>query len=58
MKGLERHIRPASPDEAALISSLAIRSKGHWGYSAEFLDACRDELTYTAAQIASTDYEF
>ncbi len=22
-----------------------MRSKGHWGYDAEFLDACRDDLT-------------
>ncbi len=42
-------IRHARPDEAAAISDLALRSKGHWGYSAEFLEACRDELTVSAA---------
>lgn len=39
-----------APELAELpeISALCLRSKGHWGYSAEFLDACRDELTLTA----------
>lgn len=41
--------------EAAAISALALRSKGHWGYDAAFLDACRDELTYTAGDCASGD---
>lgn len=26
------------------MSELALRSKAHWGYSADFLAACRDEL--------------
>jgi GNAT superfamily N-acetyltransferase len=39
------HIRRARPGEAAALSALALRSKGHWGYSAEFLEACRAELT-------------
>ncbi len=43
MAGME--LRPARPDEAAMLSALALRSKGHWGYDEEFLAACRDELT-------------
>lgn len=39
------HVRPARPGEAALLSALALRSKGHWGYDDAFLAACRDELT-------------
>ena len=46
------------PVEAAEISSLAMRSKAHWGYSDEFMSACRAELTYSDAQIDSDDYEF
>lgn len=46
-------IRVARPEEAEAISALALRSKGHWGYSAEFLDACREELTYSAHDCAS-----
>ncbi len=37
-------IRPARPDEADTLSGLAFRSKAHWGYPAEFMDACRREL--------------
>jgi GNAT superfamily N-acetyltransferase len=42
-------IRPARPEEAAAISALALRSKGHWGYDAAFLDACRADLTIDPA---------
>ncbi len=38
-------IRPASAGEALLLSDLALRSKSHWGYDADFLEACRAELT-------------
>jgi GNAT superfamily N-acetyltransferase len=38
-------IRAARIGEAAAISALALRSKGHWGYPPEFLEACRAELT-------------
>jgi GNAT superfamily N-acetyltransferase len=36
----------ATASQADQISALALRSKAHWGYSAEFLDMCREELTY------------
>ncbi len=55
-------LRPAREDESALLSDLALRSKGHWGYDAAFLDACRAELTLTPellteerAQVAERD---
>ncbi len=38
-------LRPARPDEADALTELAERSKGHWGYDAAFLAACRTELT-------------
>jgi GNAT superfamily N-acetyltransferase len=44
-------LRPARVDEAATLSELALRSKAHWGYDEEFLDACRAELTVTVASI-------
>ncbi len=34
------------------MSDLALRSKAHWGYSAEFLEACRQELTLTEGYIS------
>jgi GNAT superfamily N-acetyltransferase len=46
-------IRVARADEHVEISELALRSKSYWGYSKEFLDACRDELTFDAAACAS-----
>jgi GNAT superfamily N-acetyltransferase len=37
-------LRPARPAEAAQLSAVAIRSKAYWGYDAEFMAACRDDL--------------
>lgn len=44
-------VRAARPGEAALLSELALRSKGHWGYDADFLAACREELTLTEDEL-------
>jgi GNAT superfamily N-acetyltransferase len=46
-------IRPAVAAEATLLSELALRSKGHWGYDADFIEACREDLTVTADFIVS-----
>ena len=54
----ESIVRAATAVEAVEISSLAMRSKAHWGYSDEFMSACREELTYSDAQIDSDNYEF
>ena len=45
-------IRAARPEEAALLSALALRSKAHWGYDAAFLAACVEELTLDPAKVA------
>ncbi|HEY6746713.1 MAG TPA: GNAT family N-acetyltransferase [Mycobacteriales bacterium] len=42
-------VRPGLPGEAGEISALALRSKGHWGYDAAFLEACREDLTIDPA---------
>jgi N-acetylglutamate synthase-like GNAT family acetyltransferase len=47
-------IREARPDEAAALSALAMRSKAHWGYDAEFLAACRADLTLTPREITES----
>lgn len=47
------HVRRARPEEHEEISALALRSKAHWGYSAEFLEACRAELTFDATTCGS-----
>ena len=38
-------IRPARAGEEAELTELAIRSKGHWGHDAAFLERARPELT-------------
>jgi GNAT superfamily N-acetyltransferase len=43
-------LRPAVPAEADALTDLALRSKGHWGYDATFLAACRAELTVRPEQ--------
>lgn len=46
------NIRRAGVEEAATLSDLALRSKAHWGYDADFLEACRAELTLSPAYLA------
>jgi GNAT superfamily N-acetyltransferase len=47
-------IHRARPGEARILSALASRSKAHWGYDADFLAACRDDLTLSADDVASS----
>lgn len=44
-------IRCAKLDECEQLSELAFHSKAYWGYSDEFMTACRAELTYTVDDI-------
>jgi GNAT superfamily N-acetyltransferase len=44
-------IRAARGSEATEISALALRSKGHWGYTPEFLEAVRAELAIQPEQV-------
>jgi GNAT superfamily N-acetyltransferase len=44
-------IRKARPEEAPLLSALAMESKAHWGYSAQVLEQWRAELTFTPADL-------
>lgn len=46
------NLREARADEAALISDMAFRSKAYWGYSDAFMEACRQELTFTPEDCA------
>ncbi|MFG2909424.1 GNAT family N-acetyltransferase [Kitasatospora sp. NPDC048286] len=41
-------IRPARPEEAALLTGIALRAKAYWGYDEAFMAACRSELTVDA----------
>jgi GNAT superfamily N-acetyltransferase len=46
-------IRFAQEGELDELSELALRSKAVHGYSSEFLEACREELTVTPARLAT-----
>ena len=49
-------MRHAVPEEATKLSDLAIRSKAYWGYSDEFIEACRPELTIAPEQFQDTGF--
>ena len=49
-------IRPAHPDEAELLTGIALRSKAHWGYDAAFMHACVPALTLTPARIQAEPF--
>ena len=50
--GRDIRIEPAAPGDAVHLGDLALRSKALWGYTADFLDACRDELSVDPDRIA------
>src|SRR5690606_32308643 len=41
----------ARATEAGTLTELALRSKAYWGYDAQFMEACRDELTLAAHEV-------
>jgi len=51
-------IRNAAPDEATALSDLAMRSKAYWGYSNEFMEACREELSVLPNNIESDRFHY
>src|SRR5215210_6880838 len=53
-RGVGSAIRRAHSAEAGILSELALRSKGYWGYDADFLAACRDDLTLSPDDIATS----
>lgn len=48
--------RNAEAADADCLSSLALQSKAHWGYSADFMRACEAELRVTPASINNPDF--
>lgn len=48
----EPWLREPRDDECAAITEQCLRSKAHWGYDAEFMEQCRDELVVTPAVLA------
>jgi hypothetical protein len=39
--------RSATDEECPALSDLMLRSKSHWDYDADFIEACRQDLTIT-----------
>ena len=54
----ETRIRPARAEDALALGALAMRSKAYWGYSAEFMEQCRAELSYDVTMLASPRFSF
>ncbi len=48
---MQWHLRRARPEDAGCLTELAMEAKASWGYSAEFMESCRAELTITARRI-------
>jgi GNAT superfamily N-acetyltransferase len=53
MPSATARIRPARPEEASALTTVALSSKAHWGYDCDFLAAVRENLTFTAADCES-----
>ncbi|MEJ2760318.1 MAG: GNAT family N-acetyltransferase [Gammaproteobacteria bacterium] len=51
-------IRKAKPTDSHLLSRIAYESKSYWGYSPEFMEACRLELTVSAEDISSGEVDY
>ena len=47
-------IRPARAGEAATLTELAMRSKAHWGYNAEFMETVRPILTFSEHDLVAS----
>lgn len=51
-------IRKASIEEVHLLSDIALKSKAFWGYSSEFITACKEELIVTQEKIESKAFSY
>ncbi len=45
-------IRRAHPEDAERLTAIALASKRHWNYPDEWIEAWRDDLTFTAAFVS------
>ena len=51
-------IREAKETEAEFLSDLAFRSKAYWGYSKDFIMACKEELSVTKQDILNETFDY
>jgi GNAT superfamily N-acetyltransferase len=45
-------LRRARPDEASILTDLALAAKAFWGYDQAFIQSCRAELTFSPHDVA------
>jgi GNAT superfamily N-acetyltransferase len=45
-------------NEADRLSDIATESKGYWGYSAAFMEACRGELSVSTDNLADENFRY
>jgi GNAT superfamily N-acetyltransferase len=45
------NVRAAREDEASVLTGIAVRSKAHWGYDADFMRDALEDLTITPGYI-------
>ncbi len=48
-------VRHAVEADLDALTELCIRSKAHWGYDQAFMEACREEMTLTLADLAEAE---
>lgn len=51
-------IRKAKPNDAAILSELAFRSKAYWGYAAEVMQSFWEELSVSPEKVQHQDFEY
>jgi len=52
------HIRKARTSETKLLTDLAMTSKSVWGYSEEFMQGCREELSVSHVKISNPKFHY
>ncbi|NNE68411.1 MAG: GNAT family N-acetyltransferase [Pyrinomonadaceae bacterium] len=55
---MEYEVRKACPENASVLSAIAFESKAYWGYSEEFMEACRDEIEVTKEKMLQKRFQF
>jgi len=55
---MQHNIRCATPPDAQPLTDISFRSKAHWGYSREFMEACRAELCVTPEHLNRATFSY
>lgn len=58
MTNTDTQLRPAIPEDAQVLSQIALQAKAYWGYDQAFMDACAEELKVTASRIQNPTFHY